>query len=322
MEAGSNERPEESGRKRKTMAGSKTEFEVLLEKELAYGKTESFPVRTCAVRRLLTRKAECKQLHPNPQDEFCLPDIGPNYEIIAAYECQFRYDDMNGQTYYCGDPILVERLYPEGYRILNGHHRWAAALRMGKKTIPIHIVNVMHEADVKRILEQSRHTKRAAIDLDEVILGTEENGPLEKELSVLWNRFYQMRIRKGVPALFHFLNENGYDIWLFSAQYYSFDTIQNYFRKYHAEISGIVTAPRKNLQNADRGKSLERMIMDRYEYTVHIDNDTVVQIYPGEKDYRMVELKAEPADWSRAVIEAISGIEKESKKQDIHESIV
>ncbi|MBP3241914.1 MAG: ParB N-terminal domain-containing protein [Oribacterium sp.] len=34
-----------------------------------------------------------------------------------------------------GDPIIVEKMYPDGYMILNGHHRWAAATRLGLKKV-------------------------------------------------------------------------------------------------------------------------------------------------------------------------------------------
>ena len=29
------------------------------------------------------------------------------------------------------EPLIVEKVHPEGYMLLNGHHRWAAALKTG-----------------------------------------------------------------------------------------------------------------------------------------------------------------------------------------------
>ena len=49
-------------------------------------------------------------------------------------------------AYIVNEPIPVEKMYPEGYMILNGHHRWAAALRLGQPEIPVKIVNLTHEA--------------------------------------------------------------------------------------------------------------------------------------------------------------------------------
>lgn len=86
---------------------------------------------------LLTHKASCNKLHPNPTDEFCMPKIGPSYRIISGYEKKFREAINNGESPEkgWGDPIIVEKMYPDGYMILNGHHRWAAATRLGLKKV-------------------------------------------------------------------------------------------------------------------------------------------------------------------------------------------
>ncbi|MCR4831375.1 MAG: hypothetical protein K5883_07980 [Pseudobutyrivibrio sp.] len=57
--------------------------------------------------------------------------------------------------------------------ILNGHHRWAVALRLGYSNIPVKIVNLTHESDIKQILSNSTHDKRVTMDLDEVVFLTQ-----------------------------------------------------------------------------------------------------------------------------------------------------
>ena len=66
------------------------------------------------------------------------------------------------------DPITVEKVHPDGYMILNGHHRWAAAMRVGIKMIPVKIVNLTNEVDIEKMLRASNNDKRATLDLDEV----------------------------------------------------------------------------------------------------------------------------------------------------------
>ena len=291
------------------MEGSKSLFDEFLAQEVQNAKGLYFPVKTGILRRLLTREAYCEDLHPNPEDEFCIPKIGPNYDIISEYQQQFVNALKTSQHYYEGEPIIVERTHPDGYRIINGHHRWAAALRIGQPKIPVKVVNLTHEEDVKRILENSTHTKRAALDLDEVLFRTE--GPLESAIPFPWNRLYQERLRRGVPALFHFLAKNGYDIWLYSSKYYSTDYIQKYFRKYHVKVTGVMTAIGKRAKAAgDAGKSLEKLITNKYRFTVHIDNDMVLQIIKGTKDFREFPLIGEDAAWSQAVMDAITQIEE------------
>lgn len=296
------------------MAESKSQFDEYIRQEVENAKGLYFPVKTGILRRLLTKEAWCEDLHPNPEDEFCDPKIGPNYKIISNYQQMFLDAIKMSQPYFEGEPIIVERTHPEGYRIINGHHRWAAALRIGQAKIPVKVVNLTHEEDVRKILANSAHTKRAAIDLDEVLFRTE--GPLESALPLPWSRLYKERLRRGVPALFHFLAKNGYDIWLYSSQYYSSDYIQNYFRKYHVRVTGVITAIGKRAKAAgDAGKSLEKLITNKYSATVHIDNDTVLLIDRETREFREFPLSGEDAAWSQEVMDAVGQIEAPEKEQ-------
>lgn len=294
------------------MAG-KTEFEEFLAREVQEARSVSFPVHTSLLRRILTKKTRCRNLHPNPEDEFCDPDIGPNYSIISEYQDRFLNSLKHAGGAWEGEPIIVERLHPEGYRILNGHHRWAAALRLGLATLPIKIVNFMHEEDIKRILKNSTHTKRAALDLDEVVFAAEGEGPLEAPLSFPWDRLYPQRVRLGVPALFHFLATNGYDIWLYSSDFYSADTIQGLFRKYHVEVTGVISAVGRRTSRLS-GKELEKLIGDSYRVTLHIDSRGVVRSTAGTRQFREVELSGSAESWSDEVMRAVEAMEREGEE--------
>ena len=297
------------------MAESKSLFDEFLAQEVQDAKGLYFPVKTGILRRLLTREAWCEDMHPNPEDEFCNPKIGPNYRIISQYQQQFVDALKISQQYYEGEPVVVERTHPDGYRIINGHHRWAAALRIGQPKIPVKVVNLTHEEDVRKILENSTHTKRAALDLDEVLFRTE--GPLERALPFPWNKLYHERLRRGTPALFHYLAKNGYDIWLYSSNYYSSDYIQNYFRKYHVKVTGVMTAIGKRAKaSGDAGKNLEKLITNKYSSTVHIDNDMVLQIVRGTKDFREFPLSGEDDAWSQEVMDAIAQIEQSASETE------
>ncbi len=293
------------------MAGGKTQFEEYLEQEVRDSKGVYFPVKTLAVTRMLTRSANVHDLHPNPEDEFCMPEIGPNYEIISRYQKEFLNAIHMNQPFFSGDPLIVEKTYPNGYRIINGHHRWAAALMIGQSRIPIRIINLTHSDDVRKILEASAHEKRAALDLDEVVFAAGENVPLEPPLPFPWNRIYPERLRLGIPALFHNLSNQGYDIWLYSAQYYSTDSIRNYFRKYHVKVDGIITATGKRIESSgESGKSLAKMITDKYRYTIHVDSQSVTQVIPETKTLHEFPLSGTADSWSLEVVEAIEKIEK------------
>ncbi len=63
------------------MSESKTSFQVFLEDEINRYKGVYVPVKTAFLKRAFVRVTPMRKLHPNPEDEFCDPKIGPNYEI-------------------------------------------------------------------------------------------------------------------------------------------------------------------------------------------------------------------------------------------------
>ena len=107
--------------------------EYLAEEIKKYGGV-MIPVKAGLMERLLVKEAEIKKLHPNPDDEFCMPGIGPNDRIISDYMARYqRYGSMKNPDAIEEDPLIVEKVHPDGYIILNGHHRWAAFWRLGVK---------------------------------------------------------------------------------------------------------------------------------------------------------------------------------------------
>ena len=66
------------------------EFKKHLENELHKYNGVAFPVKSGILHRLLTKQALCIRLHPNPDDEFSKPDVGPSFRIIGEYEHKLR----------------------------------------------------------------------------------------------------------------------------------------------------------------------------------------------------------------------------------------
>ena len=106
-----------------SMTNHITGFQNYLEKELEKTKGLYVPVRAGFLRRLLVRRCACKRLHPNPEDEFCKPTIGPNSGIISKYCQDFRRFGTRSSVEHDVEPLTVDKIRPSGYLILNGHHR-------------------------------------------------------------------------------------------------------------------------------------------------------------------------------------------------------
>ena len=107
---------------------AKTEFEKKIYDDVQKQKGTSFTVKASLLERLLVRKTACSNLHPNAEDEFTFENVGPSMRIIGEYEEKFRYNQRHNQPIF-DDALIVEKLHPKGYLLLNGHHRWAAAMR-------------------------------------------------------------------------------------------------------------------------------------------------------------------------------------------------
>ena len=299
------------------MAGGTTKFEADVQQAVQKIKGVYFPVKTGLVARLRIKKAACKDLYPNPEDEFCMPEIGPNDGIISSYEQQFLANIRDGLDYFHGsEPIIVEQLHPDGYMIINGHHRWAAAMRCKIKKVLIKIINCVTESDVRKMLERSKHDKRVAIDLDEVIFRPSDYKYLEKKAFTFpMSLRFKQRIRLGIPALFYYLSKHGYDIWLYASDYYSIDDIRKFFRAYSARVDGIITGYGKRQNKTKSEIEMERLIFNKYSVTLHIDNDLVVVTHGKTKEFEEYKIDSNDEDWSKKTIAIVEEIEKHAAKK-------
>ena len=148
---------------------------------------------------------------------------------------------------------------------------------------------------------------RVSLDLDEVVFGKEGDEYLEKALPFRPNRIYKERIRLGIPALFIALKRAGYDIWVYTSQYYTADYLKHCLMHYHAPVTGIVTGTaRKGPPGSDTMKELEKLMTDKYEKTIHIDTGSVIVTAHGSKDFEEYRLSGSPATWSREVLDILA----------------
>ncbi len=276
-------------------------FEDIVKEEMEGQRGVNFPVKASFAERVMIKNISPFRLHPNPDDEFCDEKIGPSFRIISEYVEKIKIALRKDEP-VLDEPVIIQKLYPRDYIIINGHHRWAAAIRLGVKKIPVRIVNFASEKQVKKLLSDSANDKRVVFDLDEVIFRPADDPYLEKPLHFPFNIRINNRIRLGVPALFHYFEKEGYDIWLYSAGYYSYDDIEIFFRHYKAHIEGAITGTAK--KNNMR-KRMEKLLSDKYVSTLHIDNETVLL---AKNDPQEFAIKGNSGEWSREIMDIMKGL--------------
>ena len=131
----------DTAKKRKTTySGLHSAFFHYVQEDLdAYeGKREI--AHASFVERHFVKRISPMEMHVNPDDEFADPAVGPSDRIINEYVHEIprlrRFDEEIFPT-----PVIVYKLAADGYLILNGHHRWAAALKSGLGKIRATITN-------------------------------------------------------------------------------------------------------------------------------------------------------------------------------------
>ena len=97
-------------------------------------------VRANFIDILTVRHLPPDQMHANPDDDFVSPNIGPNEEILEKYIEEAKRNLQMGEMSF-DEAIMVAKLDNGEYMIVNGHHRWAAAIKVGLTEVRVVVVN-------------------------------------------------------------------------------------------------------------------------------------------------------------------------------------
>lgn len=174
-------------------------------------------------------------------------------------------------------------------------------LETGCKKAPVSIVNLTQKTDIEEMIRTSEHDRRVTLDLDEVAFCRGDE-PGEKPIKGFSEGQFKERLRPGIPALLQYLSRQGYDIWVYTAEYYSIEYIREYFYYYTVKIDGIVTGTgRKSKGFAEERKSIEQLVRERYEQTLHIDRRTVLRTFAGSKDFEEYPVEEGAFGWAQTV---------------------
>lgn len=76
----------------------------------------------------------------DPDDDFCDPKVGMNESIVEKYVNEAEKTLKDGGECF-EEPIMVAKLSDGEYMIINGHHRWAAAIKMSLDKVRVVIAN-------------------------------------------------------------------------------------------------------------------------------------------------------------------------------------
>ena len=115
-------------------------FWTRVQKDVAKYSGHRQMVRANIIDLLTVRHLPPDKLHANPDDDFCNPKVGPNEEIVDKYIEEARRDMEVGEMSF-DEAIMIAKLENGEYMIVNGHHRWAAAIKVGLTQVRVVVVN-------------------------------------------------------------------------------------------------------------------------------------------------------------------------------------
>ncbi len=245
--------------------------------------------------RLLVRSVQMEKLHPNPDDEFCDPEVGPSYEIVKKYATDFTYRIARGIEVEM-EPLCVQKLSAGGYMILNGHHRWMAAKQVGIKKLPVQVVNMIRTEEIVSAVEHSENSMCVSFDLDEVLICDGGRYPADKPPVFPFGLFYREQIRENAGAMITELQRMNFDVWVYTGSYLPEDYIKKLLHLHKADVTGIMNGMKKK----NTGGTVTKTFRKKYGVIVHVDNNSLLVIDTGRKDFRSADLPS-GAEWASAV---------------------
>lgn len=245
--------------------------------------------------QLLVREVPIEKLHPNPDDEFSDPAIGPNYDIVKQYAEDLYKREALG-TLYALEPLCVQKISPEGYMILNGHHRWMGAKRVGLKKLPVRIVNGTTVEKIVSTVNSSENHMCAAFDLDEVLICDTSRYSADKPPAFPFRLKYREPIRENAGAMIAQLRSMGFDVWVYTGSYLSEEYIERLLQLHKANVSGIMNG----MNRKKTGGTISKTFRKKYDVMVHVDNESLIAVNTRTKNFESAELP-DGAVWAAAI---------------------
>jgi len=280
---------------------------VLLDVENYHGVRKI--VKAGLIERYTVRSVSPEQLHPNPDDEFSQAEYGPNLQIVGQYVDEIKNLHRMSESLIFEEPILVQKMEPDGYLILNGHHRWFAAIRMKLPKVHIKIVNMINEHDIDRMLEENENSKLVSFDFDEVLLTSNEEDQAPLVLDYIGDKFHG-RLRAGVPEIIKAFREHGYDVCVMTSGYLDEEEFLDFFKMYDLKVNIILNGMNEK-RGATSGKAdrLREIIRGKYHLIIHVDNHSLYYFDPDTGDIKLNELDKE-INWSDSVVSSLESLEQ------------
>ena len=168
-------------------------------------------------------------------------------------------------------------------------------------------------------MRSTSHTggMRVSFDLDEVLFVSPLTNKTEPELPFPLNCIFRERLRLGAPELIRKLQDEGFEVWVYTSSFRSIRYIQHLFYWYGVTFDGIVNATRhmKEVQRNHK-EMLPGKMPNHYRISLHIDDETVVANNGKQYGFNVYQLDQQDEQWARSVMDKVYEIKRREKYQN------
>lgn len=155
---------------------------------------------------------------------------------------------------------------------------------------------------------------RVSFDLDEVLFVNPNTHKTEPDLTFPFNKIFKERLRFGAPDLIRKLQEQGFDVWIYTSSFRSERYIRTLFRMYHVKLNGVVNGTRhlKEVQGK-RKEILPQKMPTKYRISLHIDDESVIVTAGKAYGFNVYQLNAQDDSWEEKILERVYKIRKKER---------
>lgn len=155
---------------------------------------------------------------------------------------------------------------------------------------------------------------RVSFDLDEVLFVLPQTHKTEPPLRFPFNKIYKERLRLGTPELIHRLQEEDFEVWVYTSSFRSERYIKGLFRHYKIRFDDIVNGERHlNEVQGKRKDTVPQKLPSRYRISLHIDDESIVVTSGKLYGFNVYHLNEPDELWQEKIMERVYEIKRRER---------
>ena len=145
---------------------------------------------------------------------------------------------------------------------------------------------------------------KISFDLDEVLFVRPDKYETEPPLRFPYNKLYPERLRKGTVDLIHQLQEEGFEVWVYTSSFRTAVYIRALFRHYGVRFDDIVNGFRhRDEVQAGHDEPMPQKTPNRYRISLHIDDEEGVVKNAPMYGFRAMQVYDPDDEWVEKVLQ-------------------